>query len=92
MQGSSLLERVMEIGNSLFAQNAAMGSCRRSTPRWRPACAAASTTGPDGIGELWGHPRKVTSNASSQDVDAARRLWTLSEQLTGVTYPLGTAG
>jgi len=92
MQGSSLLERLMEIGNTLFSQSAAMGALPQIYAAVAPGVQGGDYYGPDGIGELWGHPRKVTSNASSQDVDAARRLWTLSEQLTGVTYPLGTAG
>ena len=92
MQGSSLLERLMEIGNTLFSQSAAMGALPQIYAAVAPGVQGGDYYGPDGIGELWGHPRKVTSNASSQDVNAARRLWTLSEQLTGVTYPLGTAG
>jgi hypothetical protein len=44
--------------------------------------------GPDGMGEMHGHPRKVTSNSRSRDPEAARRLWDLSEQLTGVRYSL----
>jgi len=82
----------MEIGNTLFSQSAAMGALPQIYAAVAPGVQGGDYYGPDGIGELWGHPRKVTSNASSQDVNAARRLWTLSEQLTGVTYPLGTAG
>jgi NAD(P)-dependent dehydrogenase (short-subunit alcohol dehydrogenase family) len=92
MQGSSLLERVMEIGNTLFSQSAAMGALPQIYAAVALDVHGGDYYGPESIGELWGHPRKVTSNASSQDVTAARRLWTLSEQLTGVTYPLGTAG
>ena len=77
MQGSSLLERLMEIGNALFSQNAAMGALPQIYAAVAPGVQGGDYYGPDGIGELWGHPRKVTSNASSQDVNAARRLWTL---------------
>jgi hypothetical protein len=42
--------------------------------------------GPDGIGELWGHPKKVESNARSHDPETAVRLWKVSEELTGVSY------
>jgi NAD(P)-dependent dehydrogenase (short-subunit alcohol dehydrogenase family) len=44
--------------------------------------------GPDGIGEIKGHPKVVKSSAQSHDEDLQRRLWTLSEELTGVTYPV----
>jgi hypothetical protein len=30
----------------------------------------------------------VTSNDRSHDTDVARRLWTVSEELTGVTFPV----
>jgi len=42
--------------------------------------------GPDGLGEQWGHPKKVRSNARSHDPEAQRRLWEISEQLVGVRY------
>mgnify|MGYP001476250810 CR=1 FL=1 len=38
--------------------------------------------GPNGIGEMWGSPSKVTSNAHSRDVAVAARLWELSERAT----------
>src|SRR5215212_6524990 len=44
--------------------------------------------GPDGIGEIKGDPKVVSSNAKSHNEDMQRRLWTVSEQLTGVTYPV----
>lgn len=37
---------------------------------------------------LVGHPQLVTSSAQSHDTAIARRLWTVSEELTGVTFPL----
>ena len=44
--------------------------------------------GPDGIGEVKGSPKVVASSAQSRNEDLQRRLWTLSEELTGVTYPV----
>jgi NAD(P)-dependent dehydrogenase (short-subunit alcohol dehydrogenase family) len=44
--------------------------------------------GPDGIGEIKGNPKVVDSSAQSRNEDAQRRLWTLSEELTGVTFPV----
>ena len=44
--------------------------------------------GPDGIGEVKGHPKVVASSAQSHNEDIQRRLWTVSEELTGVTYPV----
>jgi hypothetical protein len=44
--------------------------------------------GPDGLLGLRGAPHRVTPIKAAQNDDAARRLWEVSEQLTGVTYPL----
>ncbi len=45
--------------------------------------------GPGGLFELRGSPRKVWSNARSNDREVARRLWEVSVQATGVDYELG---
>ena len=45
--------------------------------------------GPDGFQETRGYPKVVTSSAQSHDVDLQRRLWAVSEELTGVVYPVG---
>ena len=39
--------------------------------------------GPDGIGEQRGHPKLVESSAQSHNEEIQRRLWTVSEELTG---------
>ena len=43
--------------------------------------------GPDGRFEQKGHPRHVGRNSAASDPTTARRLWEVSEELTGVTYP-----
>jgi NAD(P)-dependent dehydrogenase (short-subunit alcohol dehydrogenase family) len=43
--------------------------------------------GPGGLGETGGAPQVVTGSSLSQDPDAARALWELSEQVTGISYP-----
>ena len=43
--------------------------------------------GPDGFAEQRGYPKVVASSAASHDTAAQRRLWTVSEELTSVTYP-----
>lgn len=44
--------------------------------------------GPDGMGEMRGYPKQVGSNELSHDPMLAEKLWTLSEELTDVHYPL----
>ncbi|GGW65145.1 putative short-chain dehydrogenase/reductase [Streptomyces lucensis JCM 4490] len=51
----------------------------------------ASYVGPDGLGEMRGAPALVGRSAAASDPEAARRLWTLSEELTGVTWGLAQA-
>jgi NAD(P)-dependent dehydrogenase (short-subunit alcohol dehydrogenase family) len=43
--------------------------------------------GPGGLGELGGAPQVTTSSALSRDSDSQRRLWELSEGITGISYP-----
>jgi NAD(P)-dependent dehydrogenase (short-subunit alcohol dehydrogenase family) len=88
MEGARLMERITNLGNALFAQSAAMGALPQVYAATAPTVRGGEYYGPDGLGELWGHPRSVVSNAASRDGDVARRLWELSEQLTGVRYAL----
>lgn len=48
--------------------------------------------GPDGRNEWTGYPVQVDSIPLSHGTDVQRRLWELSERLTGVTYPQKPAG
>jgi NAD(P)-dependent dehydrogenase (short-subunit alcohol dehydrogenase family) len=91
MEGSTLMERLTGLGNRLLAQSAAMGALPTLYAATAGDVRGGDYIGPNGIGELWGTPRKVGSNARSRDREAAARLWTLSEQLTGVRFePIAT--
>jgi NAD(P)-dependent dehydrogenase (short-subunit alcohol dehydrogenase family) len=83
---SRLEDRVMAIGNRLFAQTDEAGA--------RPILFAvsqdlpgASYVGPDGFFEQRGYPTLVGRTAAASDVEMAKRLWALSEELTGVEFP-----
>ncbi|MCD4524333.1 oxidoreductase [Nocardioides sp. cx-173] len=43
--------------------------------------------GPGGLGEIAGAPQVVTASRAARDPDAQRRLWEISEQTTGISYP-----
>jgi NAD(P)-dependent dehydrogenase (short-subunit alcohol dehydrogenase family) len=45
--------------------------------------------GPGGFGEMRGYPTVVDSSRQSHDAELQRRLWAVSEQLTGMVYRLG---
>ena len=44
--------------------------------------------GPGGFAEMRGYPKVVSSNERSHNVDTQKRLWAVSERLTGVGYPV----
>jgi NAD(P)-dependent dehydrogenase (short-subunit alcohol dehydrogenase family) len=87
---SRLQDGLMAIGNRIWAQSDDMGAL--------PTLYAAtqdipggSYVGPDGFGEQRGHPRLVGRSKAASDEETARRLWELSEQLTGTSFPLTPA-
>lgn len=53
-----------------------------------PAVRGGQYWGPDGFRELRGYPVLVTSSEQSHDQAIGQRLWKVSEELTGVTYPV----
>lgn len=56
-----------------------------------PGVGGGDFVGPDGRGEQRGHPTLVRATAAAYDPSTAGRLWTVSERLTGVVYPLPAA-
>jgi len=70
------------------AQSAARGALPTLRAATDPAAQGGEYYGPGGYHEYTGHPVRVASTASSHDPVAQRRLWDISEQLTGVRYPL----
>jgi hypothetical protein len=53
-----------------------------------PELAGGSYVGPDGPAEGRGYPTLVSPSDRARDTAAARRLWEVSEQLTGINYDL----
>ena len=83
--GNPIQNGLMAIGNRILAQSGDQGA-------WPTEFAATedipggSYVGPDGRGEMRGHPTLVSPSSAATDGDVARGLWALSEQLTGVRY------
>jgi NAD(P)-dependent dehydrogenase (short-subunit alcohol dehydrogenase family) len=87
-----LLDRlVMQVANPIIAQSADRGALPTLYAATHPGLAGGSYVGPDGIGELRGHPHLVSPNRAARDADVAARLWSVSEELTGVRFDLGAA-
>ena len=81
----SIQDRVMAIGNRLFAQNADMGALPTLYAATMPDVSGGDYYGPDGIGEMRGHPHKAGMSRAAQDAAVAAKLWRKAEELTGVT-------
>jgi NAD(P)-dependent dehydrogenase (short-subunit alcohol dehydrogenase family) len=80
--------KVMALGNRLIAQSDADGALPQLYAATVPDVRTGDYFGPDGLLGLRGAPHKVTPIRAARDDAHARRLWEVSEQLTGVTYPL----
>jgi NAD(P)-dependent dehydrogenase (short-subunit alcohol dehydrogenase family) len=76
---------LMRVSNVLVAQRDDMGALPLLFAATMDVPPAAYV-GPDGFMEMRGHPHLVTAGAQAQDQATARRLWDVSEDLTGVRY------
>lgn len=85
--GNDEMTFMVGLANKFMAQSSYMGAM--------PTVYAAtqdlpgdSYVGPNGFGETRGWPTLVKRSKAAQDVEMGKKLWTLSEELTGVTFPL----
>jgi NAD(P)-dependent dehydrogenase (short-subunit alcohol dehydrogenase family) len=88
--GRRSMDLVSVVGNRLFAQDEDGGAL----PTLYAAVAEIpgdSFAGPGGFMEQRGAPKLVDRSAAAKDAGVARRLWEVSEQLTGTRFPLGVA-
>ncbi|MGE0216588.1 SDR family NAD(P)-dependent oxidoreductase [Mycolicibacterium sp.] len=83
-----LVRPVVEAAARVLAQEPAMGALPTLRAATDPSVRGGQYYGPDGFAEQRGYPKVVQSNAKSHDEAVARRLWTVSEELTGVTFGL----
>jgi len=84
-QGSPLLEGIMKIGNALIAQSDAHGAWPQLYAASMPDVQGNDYYGPH-LFELRGHPKKVDRTTKAKSADDAKKLWDISEELTGVRY------
>jgi hypothetical protein len=76
----------MAVSNRVFAQSAEAGALPTLYAATEPELPGGSFVGPDGFMEQRGHPHVVTAARKAYDEHAWRRLWDVSEELTGVRY------
>lgn len=72
--------------NPIFAQPPNMGMLPALYAATAPDVRGADYFGPGGLAQMRGYPKKLDSSARSHDQAVARRLWTVSEELTQVKY------
>ncbi len=77
---------ITKLLNPLFAQKTYMGALPTLYASTAPDVKGGEFFGPDGWQELRGYPKKVESNKLSHDKKIAERLWTVSEELTGIKF------
>ncbi|MFD7812798.1 SDR family NAD(P)-dependent oxidoreductase [Streptomyces sp. NPDC059785] len=71
----------------LLTQKAEMGALPTLRAATDPAVTGGQYYGPGNRWEVRGYPKLVTSSPDSHDQAVQQRLWTVSEELTGVTFP-----
>jgi NAD(P)-dependent dehydrogenase (short-subunit alcohol dehydrogenase family) len=84
--GSRLQNAVMWVSNRVIAQSDEMGALPTLYAATQDL-AGGSYVGPDGFQEGRGHPKLVGMSSAASDGETGRKLWTLSEELTGVKFP-----
>jgi NAD(P)-dependent dehydrogenase (short-subunit alcohol dehydrogenase family) len=83
--GSRLQHVGMAIGNRVIGQSDVQGALPTLYAATQDL-AGGSYVGPGGRGELHGPPALASRSRAARDGELARRLWDLSERLTGVRY------
>lgn len=86
MSGSLISLWMMKAANFLFAQSQEMGALPTLFAAVAPQVRGCDYIGPAGRGGSRGYPDKLMSNEKSYDGALAKRLWSASEELTGVIY------
>ena len=77
---------IMRVSNVVIAQSEEMGALPTLYAATEPGLESGTYVGPDGFAEQRGHPEPVRPNRAARDEDVARRLWEVSEQLTGARF------
>jgi len=84
--GNRVVDRLMTVLNRMVAQSAAMGALPTAYAATQDL-PGGSYVGPDGRNEIGGYPTLVGRSVAARDVGLAERLWSASEELTGVRFP-----
>ncbi|MGE2816382.1 SDR family NAD(P)-dependent oxidoreductase [Mycobacterium heidelbergense] len=79
---------LMAVSAPVALQSPAMGALPTLRAATDAAVKGGQYYGPGSLAEQRGHPKLVQSSMQSHDEELQRRLWVVSEELTGVTFPV----
>ena len=85
-RGGGLEQRLIAVGNRVLAQSAEAGARPMLYAATMPDVLGGDYWGPDRLGEMRGHPKRVTGSARARDPHLAAQLWERAAQLTGVAF------
>jgi NAD(P)-dependent dehydrogenase (short-subunit alcohol dehydrogenase family) len=84
----ALTRRFMAVSGPLISQPAAMGALPTLRAATDPDVLGGQYYGPDGFRGFKGHPTLASSSEQSHDAMLQARLWTVSQELTDVQFPV----
>ena len=82
----NLISWIIQPAMKLIFQSSSMGALPSLRAAADSEALGGQYYGPDGKGEKSGYPIVVDSNSASKNEDDARKLWKISEELTGIKY------
>ena len=81
------MKALMVLGDKVLAQSAERGAVPILYAATAPGVESGEYFGPSGPAEVRGrHPKRVRVSGKGRDPENGQKLWTVSEQLTGVVY------
>ena len=86
MSGSRIMERLNDLGNSVFAQPAADGALPSLYGATAPEVRGGHNFGPDRLFGMRGYQGPVSFLRAARNPETAQHLWEVSERLTGVRF------
>jgi hypothetical protein len=83
---TGLTKVALQLGSRLIAQPADMGALPPLYAAVHPDVDSGQLIGPDARNEAKGYPTVVEPLEAARDRDVARRLWDVSEELSGIHF------
>lgn len=91
-QGGGLIAKLIPFFIALIGQSEAMGALPSLYAATSPEAHGGRFYGSGGFRQMRGYPAEVRAETPAYDERTAARLWQVSEELTGVRYPLAESG